>query len=112
MTKVRTEALREGMVAAAEVRNMDDMLLLPAGCPLTQRHIRILQTWGVPEVLVADRGAPEEEHDPLRRLGPEALARLEGEVQRRFWDLDPANPAQRELVRLTLRRQAGRLTAA
>lgn len=112
MRKIKLEAVQPGMVVAADVRNLEDMLLLPAGCELTARHLKILQTWGIPEIQVESGADPEAEKDPLERLGPEAAARLEADTLRAFRRLDPANPVQQELFRLILRRKARQLLAA
>lgn len=109
MRKVKLDDLQEGMVVAADVKNLDDMLLIPAGSELTARHIRILRTWGIPEVAVETGGEGEENTDPLLKLAPETAAKLESDVRSRFWKLDGTNPAQKELLRLTLRRAARQL---
>jgi hypothetical protein len=106
MPKVKIDALREGMVSAADVKNLDDMLLLPAGVELTERHINILRTWGVVEVAVEAAGVQEEPQDPLEQLSPEVAARLQAEVRRLFWEFDEANPVLNEVARLVLRRKA------
>ena len=50
MSRIKTEQLKEGMVVVTDVKNMDDMLLIPAGAKLTSRQIGILQSWGVLEI--------------------------------------------------------------
>jgi hypothetical protein len=110
MPKIKLDSLQEGMVVAADVRNMDDMLLLPAGCELSGRHIQILRTWGVAEVMVEATGEAEAAADPLAKLSPEEAARLEAEVRSQFHNYDEANVVQKELLRLMLRRRAVQLT--
>lgn len=106
MPKIKTEALLEGLVAAEDVRNMDDMLLFPAGTELTARHIHILQTWGVTEIAVESAGDTQEEVDPLAKLPPEVAAKLTTELRERFWDYDESQPPQKEIFRVALRRAA------
>ena len=110
MPKIKLDSLQEGMIVAADVRNMDDMLLLPAGCELSGRHIQILRTWGVAEVMVEATGETEAEADPLSKLSPEEAARIEAEVKSRFHQFDETNPVQKELLRLMIRRKALQLT--
>lgn len=93
----------EGMVVAAEVKNMDDMLLIPAGCELSQRHIKILRTWGISEIQV--EGA-EQTSTTLLKIAPEVLQRLEAELRKLFWQFDPASTAEQEVFKLALRRRA------
>ena len=112
MPKVKLDVLQEGMVVTADVKNLDDMLLIPAGCPLTEKHIDILRAWGIPEVQVDSAGETAETVDPLQLLSPEGLASLEAEVRQRFWKFDETSPVQREMLRLVLRRQARHLLAS
>lgn len=109
MPKIKLDALQEGMVVAADVKNLDDMLLIPSGCELTARHIRILQTWGVPEVTVESAGEDKGQADPLAKLSPEAAAKLTSETRAVFWKFDESNPAQKELLRLSILRKARQL---
>jgi hypothetical protein len=107
VTSVKTEQLQAGMVAATDILNSDGMLLLPGGCRLTERHIRILKSWGIPEVMVhgtADPAVPVATpvSPPPVDLPPEVVA----EVKARFWSFEEANPAHQELLRLLLVRRA------
>ena len=93
MPRVKTEDLKEGMVVAKDVKNIDDMLLLPAKCQLAGRQISILKAWGVAEIDVA-------------RLSPEVVAQLTAGVKARFWQADESNPVFAEIFKLMLWRQA------
>jgi len=95
------------MQVVSDVMNIDGMLLIPAGCELTQRQIGILQTWGVAEVEV-NVAADEEESDPLANVPAETLAAWTAEVKARFWQVDESNPIFQETVRLLLLRRARR----
>ena len=109
--RVKLDDLQEGMKVAVEVKNMDDMLLIPAGCELTGRHIRILQTWGITEVSVESTGEEAEAVDPLKQVAPEVLERLTVEVQQACPALDMTQPVQAELFRILLARKVRRLFA-
>lgn len=111
MPKVKIDALREGMVVAADVRNLDDMLLLPAGASLTARHLKVLRSWGVGEVVVEASDETEEASDPLRRLPPEVLSQMEQSLREVFWKLDATQPLQQTVFQLMLMRQAQRAAA-
>ena len=89
----------------SDVKNMDDMLLIPAGCALTERQISILQAWGVEEIEVQHTGAMEDS-DPLAKLAPELIARITQEVKDRFWQPEDSNPVFVEVCRLMVRRRA------
>ena len=106
MPKIKVEQLQEGMVVTAEVKNMDNMLLLPVGCTLTEKHISKLLAWGIAEVNVEHAGAAAEPADPLAKLPPEVLARLTEQVKQQFWELDLNQSVQAAIFNLALRRRA------
>jgi hypothetical protein len=105
MPKVKVEHLKVGMVVSADVKNMDDMLLLPAKCLLTEKHIEILQAWGIPEVMIEGAGDIANTADLLARIPPEQLARLTEETRALFWEYDENQPFHAALLNLILRRR-------
>jgi hypothetical protein len=108
MPRIKSESLQEGMLVSNDVKNINDMLLIPAGCALTERHINILQAWGVAEIEVQNSDAIEDT-DPLTKLAPGEVAKLTAEVKSLFWRLDGSNPVQNEIFKLILQRQAGKI---
>jgi hypothetical protein len=111
MPKLKIEQLQEGMVVSVDVRNMDDMLLLPAGCTLAEKHIGILEAWGVTDVEVEAADELADGTNPLSKLSPEEAARLTEETKAIFWQLDEASPVQMQVFDLVLRRAARRSLA-
>lgn len=97
------DSVCEGMIVAADVKNMDDMLLIPAGCELSARHIKVLRTWGIAEIQV---DGEEQASTTMMKIAPEVLERLEAELRKQFWSLDPESEAQKEVFNLALRRRA------
>ena len=95
------------MVVSSDVKNLDNMLLIPSGCKLTARQIGILQAWGVPQIDVAT-AATTEETDQLTKMPPEVLEKLTQEVRATFWKADDADPVFAEVFKLMLRRRASR----
>jgi hypothetical protein len=108
MPKLKTELLEEGMVVASDVKNLDNMLLLPAGCTLTEKHIDILQSWGVTEINIEAAEGVAEPVDPLARLTPEEVERVTRETRTLFYQSEEAHPLRQGLFQLILRRRAGR----
>lgn len=98
------------MVVANDVKNIDDMLLIPAGCVLSERQINILQAWGVAEIEVKNSDAVGDT-DPLKRLTPEQAAKATAEIKSRFWCVDESNPVYAEIFNLILRRRAVKILA-
>jgi len=109
MPKARLEFLKPGMMVTADIKNMDDMLLIPAGCTLTEKHINILQSWGIPEVQVETSGAAEDGCDPLQHLDPGVLAEITAELKEKYWHFDETNQVEVEVFNLILRRKARQL---
>ncbi|MGA2174860.1 MAG: hypothetical protein ABSH38_07750 [Verrucomicrobiota bacterium] len=105
MPRVKTGELKEGMVVAKDVKNIDDMLLLPAKAVLTGRQIDILQAWGVAELEV-EASDLLGDADPLARLPPEVAAQLAAQIKALFWQADDSNPVFAEIFKLMLWRRA------
>jgi hypothetical protein len=101
MPKIKIDFIQEGMVVGSDVKNIDNMLLVPAGSALTERQINILKAWGVIEVEVIAR---ETGSSPLAKLPSEELDRLLTEVRERFWEVDETNPVFMEIFKLVLHR--------
>jgi hypothetical protein len=109
MPKIKLESIQEGMVVASDIKNLDDMLLIPAGCTLSEKHINILHAWGISEVNVEAGGDVKELADPLQRVPPEMLARMREELKARFWKFEENNAVHQELFRLLLQRRVRQL---
>ena len=105
------EQLQPGMVIARDVKNIDGVLLLPAGGELSERQIGILQAWGVAEVEVK-AGSEADQSDPLARLSPEEVEQLTVILRARYWKPDDFGPVPAEIFKLMLFRQARRAAAA
>ena len=110
MPRIKTELLQEGMVVNADVKNLDNMLLIPSGCTLTARQIGILQAWGVSDIEVKSSGDVADT-DMLAKLPADALERLTAEVRASFWKTDDSDPVFTELFKIILRRRANRPAA-
>ena len=98
------------MVVATDVKNIDHMLLIPAGATLTGRQINILQAWGVIEIEVQSSG-PAGQTDVVAKLPPETVARLTAEIRGRFFRPDDANPVFVEIFKLMVQRRARKMAA-
>jgi hypothetical protein len=103
MPRVKLDAVAEGMTVAADVKNMDDMLLIPAGAVLTARHIKILRTWGISEI---QTDGEEEGSTTLMTIAPDVLQKMQDELVKLFWDFNANEPVQQEIFKLALRRRA------
>jgi len=93
------------MVVAADIKNLDDMLLIPAGAELSPRHIKVLMTWGISEVQIEASDTGIESSDPLASIPPEVTEKVTAEIRGCFRTLDDASKVQQEILRLTIRRR-------
>ncbi|MFO1499377.1 MAG: hypothetical protein U1G07_13440 [Verrucomicrobiota bacterium] len=109
MPRLRVEALQVGLTVAADVKNIDGMLLIPKGATLAERQIDILQSWGVAEIEVEACEAAEDQSDPLSRLPPALLQEMTEETVARFREPDRSNPVFLEIVKQLLLRRARKL---
>ena len=109
MPRIRVEALQVGVTVAADVKNIDGMLVIPKGVTLGERQIGILQAWGVAEVEVEAGEGDENQTDLLGKLPPETLARLTEETKAPFWEADESNPVYAEIFKELLLRRARKL---
>jgi hypothetical protein len=110
MSKVKLATVREGMVVTADIKNMDHMLLIPAGCVLTEKLIDVLHTWGIAEVQLESDATVEDSGDILQELPAEILEQTRSELTRIFWDPIDKSPVQAEAFDLVLRRKARQIT--
>jgi hypothetical protein len=105
MPRIKTDAAQEGMIVAADVKNIDGMLLIPAGTKLSVRQVNILQAWGVAELEIQAGGASGVA-DPLTQLSPQVLETLTAELRAEFWEPNDSSPVGKEIFRVILSRRA------
>jgi hypothetical protein len=86
------------------------MLLIPAGCVLTEKHIHVLNTWGIAEVQLESGAAVEDAGDVLQEMPPEMLEQTRRELIGIFWDPIDKSSVQAEVFDLVLRRKARQIT--
>jgi hypothetical protein len=107
MKRVPVDQLQVGMALSADVLDRSGRLLLPAQTVLTERHLRALRIWGVPELPVSTGPAEELPAEPVEpKLEPDELASLEAELKQRFRHTDLGHPFVAELFRQCLARRA------
>ena len=109
MAKLKPEGLHPGMIVAVDVKTADDMLLIPKGCALTEKQIDMLSTWGIVEVHIQSDDGSATSGDPLDALTPEARRKLTVELAGAYWVPPDANPVQKQIFELALRRKARQL---
>jgi hypothetical protein len=83
--------IAKGMKLAQPVKNFQGHLLLPEGIELSEKHIKLLKTWGIIEVSVD--GLEAEKVDKLLLLSREERNAIEKEIAEMYPspELDPFN---------------------
>ena len=94
MAITSTDLLVEGMVLEAPVKNMQGQVLFGIGHILKEKHIEMIQAWGITEVEV--KVAEDSESEKKYR---EAVAREEVKLQPVFKRCDLTNPVVKEILR-------------
>ena len=103
MPSLRIEELKPGMILDAAVCNLDRHLLLGAGAVISDRHIRLFQTWGILEVEVRAAEAPPT--DGPAPFDPQAGERADREVCQVLVHQVMDSPLMREMRRILVARK-------
>lgn len=109
MGKINLSDLQAGMTVASDVTNINGQLLLPTGLKLTERHLSMLEAWGITEVDVQGVTREEVATKSVEQLDPQVLAEVEKELAEVFRHTDRTHPLISELFRLCVIRKAQRL---
>ncbi len=110
MISVPVQLLKSGRILAADAKNAHGQLLIRKGMEVTDRHLRVLKSWGVGEVQVEGDSAGEAEESPVEHFSPEIIEQARTEVLGRMRHNSLEHPAIDELVRLGVQRSARRLS--
>ncbi|MBD3347154.1 MAG: hypothetical protein GF401_19035 [Chitinivibrionales bacterium] len=89
MVRLRTAALKEGMITAAPVI-AQGRTLLAAGVTVTRKHMRIFKTWGVTHVMV-EGDAPDYEGENTLDMNSREVRTIKTEIEKRFSRNDEGN---------------------
>lgn len=81
-----------GMVLAADVTNLDGQILFKKGLALSERHLEILEMWGIPNVEIESEDEDEEPLE-LERFPPQIIVAAERQVAPRFKLVKSSHPA-------------------
>lgn len=95
MAHIRVKELQEGMVLSGDVCDQNGRFLIGAGCELTQKHIRALQSWGVITVDIEGDGVSDEAR--LDEIPDNIRLQIETTTQEHFRHTDLDHPFMRAL---------------
>ncbi len=94
------------MVLAGDIKDLNDRVLLESGAKITEKHLKILKSWGITEADVQKATKEDIEDTRSKDLNPELLDKAEAEVTRLFSHADRSHPAVKELFYLCILRKA------
>ena len=103
MAMLDIDSLTPGMKVGKDVIEASGQVLLRSGTEITEKHLRVLRSWGIQQVDIEGPTPPDSEETLLLRASPELLDRAHAAVAARFQHTDPAHPAIAELMRLAIR---------
>ena len=106
MTVIKLKNLKVGMVLAGDAKDLNGRVLMKSGAKITEKHLKILKSWGVTEAVVQKATKEEIEDAGRKDLNPELLDKAEAEVTRFFSHADRSHPAVKELFCLCIIRKA------
>ncbi|MGQ9569267.1 MAG: hypothetical protein ACUVUQ_00200 [Thermodesulfovibrionales bacterium] len=106
MAIINIEYLKPGMVLNADVKDINDRLLIKAGTELVEKHLHILRAWGITEVDI--KGMTEEDVETFikKEIDPFALEQAENELDKIFRYTDRNHPAIKEIFHFSVIRKA------
>ncbi len=97
------------MEVAADVVNLNDVMLLAKGTLLTASHLRALKMWGIDTIQVVGEDSEQSSEPPS--IPKEVLVAAEKLVERRFKHVSATAPCVAVVKKLTILRTANRLLA-
>lgn len=105
MKVVKVDEVKPGMILAKNAVDLRGRVLLVSGKGLTDKHIRIFQTWGVTEVTIQDDDNSGTKGKVLPDKDSPLFRKLEKEFSELFGFSDMRHPAIKELYKLSFMRR-------
>ena len=102
MALLEIDSLQPGMKVGRDVVEPSGQVLLRAGTEITEKHLRVLRSWGIQQVEIDGAKPADPEEAILARADPAIFDRAHATVAARFHHADPSHPAIAELMRLAV----------
>lgn len=104
MGSVHIDKLKEDMVLAEDIRDVNGRLLLAKEEKVKSNHIRIFKMWGISEVVVAGGNgrSEEDEFSSESSIDPEMFEKISEQVRVCFKHADLTHPAMKVLFTLSV----------
>lgn len=110
MGVINLEDIESGMILGRDIINRTGLVLLKAGEEITERHLRILRTWGITEADI--KGIEKEEimEKAEAEIDPQVLEEATTKALEIFRHTDREHPFIKELFQLVKLRLVGHLS--
>ncbi len=109
MALLDIESLNPGMKVGKDVMEASGQVLLRSGTEITDKHLRVLRSWGIQQVEIEGPKPPDNEDSLLARATPEMVENANAAVAERFHHADANHPAIAELIRLSVLEEIRRI---
>jgi hypothetical protein len=109
MAKITLDRLREGMIVATDIRDVNGRVLVSAGEVLTQQRLFNMRACGVQEVEVKVDSLPADDTAVNAAFSASTLERASSDVAEIFRFANTEEPMMQELQRLCVLRRACKL---
>lgn len=109
MALLEIDSLVPGMKVGKDVVEASGQVLLRSGTEITEKHLRVLRSWGIPQVEIEGPKPPDGEDSLMTRATPEMVERANAVVSERFHHADPNHPAIAELIRISVLNELRRI---
>jgi len=109
MARVKTKAVKPGMVLAADLIHSNGRFLLAKGVVLEPSHLRVLKIWGIEKVEIQDSPGDARE-EVVEKIDPAVLERAEEITRKKFSLTNLEHPFLQELFPVCTRRLAKQMT--
>ncbi|MCC6207610.1 MAG: hypothetical protein IT488_05620 [Gammaproteobacteria bacterium] len=103
MPHLGIERIEPGMVLMEDVVHMNGRILIRAGCEITEKNLKVLKTWGILTVNVAEE-APGADAEEAQTASPEQIHAAEERFRALFRHAELSHPALAEIHRYRVRR--------
>lgn len=100
MARILLDQVHPGMVLDQPVTNANGRMLIPAGSELSEKHIKAMKMWGIPDVSI--KGADEANNNVTGGVDPQKIEAAKAALVETFRHTNQDLPAMQEIYRLAV----------
>jgi len=90
MARIMLDQAQPGMILAQPVSNTNGRVLLPAGCEISDKHIKAMKMWGIVDLCV--KGGDENDNGQTHAVSPEKLEAAKASLAEVFKHANTGTP--------------------